>query len=67
MSVSCRGPAISRTVGTQTEVLCRHTGVQAPGCGECQTLARTVEDDRDNTCVRSEQVNNLLNLAAEKK
>jgi len=61
--VTTRGKALARrSVGTQTEVPCKYTGVQVSGCRECLTLALVPEDSRDNGCVRCEQVNDLLSL-----
>lgn len=58
---------VSRIMGIQTEALCLHVGVQTPGCGGCQSLAFAMDCDRDNRCVRCEQVNDLLSLVGELK
>jgi len=66
--VSTRGKAVAqRSVGTQTEAPCKNTGVQVSGCRECLSLALVLADSRDNSCVRCEQVNDLLSLVAELK
>jgi len=66
--VTTRGKAVARrSVGTQTEVPRKNTGVQVSGCRECLSLALVPEDSRDSSCVRCEQVNDLLSLMAEPK
>lgn len=40
---------------------------QVSGCSECQSLALAVQWDEDNTCVRCDQVNDLLSLVADLK
>jgi len=61
--VTTRGKVVARrSVGTQTEAPRKNAGVQVSGCKECLSL-----DSRDNCCVRCEQVNDLLSLAAELK
>ncbi|XP_054044411.1 uncharacterized protein LOC128904316 isoform X1 [Rissa tridactyla] len=59
--------AVKKTVGTQTEAPHEHMGVQASGCRVCRSLAVATEGSGDNTCVRCEQVNDLLVLVAELK
>ncbi|KGL92569.1 hypothetical protein N301_03553, partial [Charadrius vociferus] len=56
-----------KAVGTQTEAPGKHVGVQASGCRECRGLALAMEGSGDNTCVRCEQVNDLLSLVIELK
>jgi len=66
--VSTRGKAVARrNVGTWMEVPHKHMAVQVSGCRECLSLALIPEDSRDNSCVRSDQVNDLLSLVAELK
>lgn len=52
--------AVRKTVGTQTEAPHKHVGVQAAGCRECWSLALAAEGGGENTCIRCEQVNDLL-------
>lgn len=59
--------AVRKTVGTQTEAPHKHVGVQDAGCRECWSLALAAEGGGENTCVRCEQVNDLLCLMAELK
>ena len=66
--VSTHAKAVARrSVGTQMEVPHKHTAVQVFGCRECLSLALVLEDSRDNSCVRCNQVNDLLSLVAELK
>jgi len=66
--VSTHGKAVARrSVGTQTEVLHKHTAVQVCGCRECLSLALVPEGSRDSSCVQCDQVNGLLSLVAELK
>jgi len=66
--VTTRGKAVARrSVGTQTEAPCKDTGVQISGCRDCLSLALVPEDSRDNSCVRCDQINDLLSLVAELK
>ena len=39
-----------------------HAAVQVSGCGECLALSLLQEGSRDTTCVRCEQVEDLLSL-----
>ena len=41
--------------------------VQVSGCSECQSLAFAVLGEGGNTCVRCDQVNDLLNLVVDLK
>ncbi|PKU34566.1 zinc finger and btb domain-containing protein 49-like [Limosa lapponica baueri] len=59
--------AVRKAVGTHTEPPRKHVGVQASGCRECWSLALAMEGSGDNTCVRCEQVNDLLIQVAELK
>jgi len=54
-------------MATQTEFPHKHTAVQVSGCRECLRLALIPEDSRDNSCVRCDQVSDLLSLVAELK
>ena len=64
--VSTRQRACTRkTVATQTEGLPRNVAVQVSGCRECQSLLLLREDGKDATCVRCEQVDELLSLVVE--
>jgi len=56
-----------RSVGTQTEVPHKHTGVQVSGCRACLSLVLVPEDSTDNSCVQCDQVNDMLSLVAELK
>ena len=42
-----------------------HAAVQVSGCGECLALSLLQEGSRDTTCVRCEQVEDLLSLVVE--
>ena len=66
--ISTRQRACTRkTVATQTEGLPRNVAVQVSGCRQCQSLLLTREDGKDATCVRCEQVDDLLSVVAELK
>jgi len=67
MVTTCGKAVARRSVGTQTEAPRKDTSVQVSGCRECLSLALVPEDSRDNSCVRCEQVNELLSLVAELK
>ena len=54
-----------KTVATQREGLPRNVAVQVSGCRECQSLLLPREDGKDATCVRCEQVDELLSLVVE--
>lgn len=54
-----------KDVATQTECPQKHTAIQVLGCKECQSLALLSEGSRENSCVRYNQVNNLLGPVAE--
>ena len=49
-----------KTVATQTEGLPRNVAVEVSSCRECQSLLLPREDGKDATCVRCEQVDELL-------
>ncbi|PKU49565.1 death-associated protein 1 [Limosa lapponica baueri] len=63
--VATRQKAVKKTVGTQTEATHKHAGIQATGCSECWNPATA--NGGDNTCVRCEQIKDLLNMVAELK
>jgi len=66
--VTTRGKALARrSVGDQAEAPRKNAGVQVTGYRECLSLALVPEDSRDSSCVRCEQVNDLLSLVAELK
>ena len=66
--VSTRQRACSeKTVATQREGLPRNVAVQVSGCRECLSLLLPGEGGRDSTCVRCEQVDELLSLVVELK
>ena len=52
----------AKTVATQTEGLLNNVAVQVSGCQECLSLLLLGEDGKDATCVRCEQLDELLNL-----
>ena len=54
-----------KTVVTQTEGLPRNVAIQVSGCRECLNLLLLREDGKDTTCMRCEQVDELLSLVVE--
>ena len=54
-----------KTVATQTVDLPRNVMVQDSGCRECLNLLLLREDGKDTTCMRCEQVDELLSLVVE--
>ena len=56
-----------KSVLTQMEGLPRNVAVQVSGCKECLSLLLPGEGGRDSTCVRCEQVDELLSLVVEHK
>ena len=52
---------------TQTDGLSRNVAVQVSCCRECLSLLLPGEGSRDSTCVRCEQVDELLSLVVEHK
>lgn len=54
-----------KTVVIQTEGLPRNVAVQVSGCRECLSLLLPREDGKEATCVRCEQVDELLSLVVE--
>ena len=66
--VSTRQRAYSKkTVATQMEGLPRDVAVQVSGCRVYLSLLLPGDGGRDSTCVRGEQVGELLSLVAELK
>ena len=66
--ISIRQRASSKkTAVTQTEGLPRNVAVQVSRCRECLSLLLPGEGGRDYTCVRCEQVDELLSLVVELK
>ena len=62
-----RKAAAKKNVETQTEVPKQHPSVQISGCSECQSLAFAVLGEGDSTCVRCDQLNDLLSLVVDLK
>ena len=62
-----RKAAAKKNVETQTEVLKQHVSVQVSGCSECQSLTFAVLGEGDSTCVRRNQLNDLLSLVVDLK
>lgn len=52
---------------THTEVPKQHASAQVSGCRECQRLAFAVLGDGDSTCVRCDQLNDLLSFVVDLK
>ena len=65
MVTTLRRAAAKRGVETQTESMNVHAAVEVSGCRECLALSLLQEGSRDTTCVRCEQVDNLLSLVVE--
>jgi len=59
--------AAKSNVETQTESMNVHAAVHVSGCRECLALSLLQEGSRDTTCVRCEQVYDLLSLMVELK
>ena len=59
--------AARKNVETQTEVPKQDASVQVPGCSECQSLAFAALGEGDSTCVRCDQLNDLLSLVVDLK
>jgi len=62
-----RKAAAKKNVETQTEVPKQDASVQVFGCSEFQSLAFAVLGERDSTCVRCDQLNDLLSLVVDLK
>ena len=58
---------ISKNVVTQTELTHKHAEVQVPGCRGWLSQSILSEGSSDNTCVRCDQLDDLLSLVAELK
>ena len=54
-----------KTVATHREGLPRNVAVQVSSCKECLSLLLLEEGVRDSTCVRCEQVDELLSMVVE--
>ena len=54
--------AAKNNMKTQTGVPKQDGSVQVSGCSECQSLAFAVLGEGDSTCVRCDQLNDLLSL-----
>ena len=52
-------------VATQTEFPRKHAAVQVSGCRGCQCLSLAMGGSSENSCVRCDQVDDLLSLVAE--
>ena len=65
--VFTRQQAYSKTIVTQVECLPRNVAVQVLSCKGCLSLLLPREGGRDSTCVRCEQVDELLGLVVELK
>jgi len=62
-----RKAAAKKNMETQTEVPKQDASVQVSGCSECQSLAFAMLDERDSTCVKCDQQNDLLSLVVDLK
>ena len=56
-----------KTMATQTEVLPKNVAVQVSGFRECLSLLLPEESGRNSTCMRCEQVEDLLRTVTELK
>ena len=66
--VSTRQKALAqRNVVTQMECLPMNVVVHVCGCSECLSLLLSVKGSRDSTCMRCEQVDDLLSMVSELK
>jgi len=54
-----------KNVETQTEVQKQDASAQVSGCRECQSLTFAVLGEGDSTCVRCDQLNDLLSQVAD--
>ena len=52
-------------VSTQTELPRKHAAIQVSGCRACQSLSLVMDSSSKNSCVRCDQVDDLLSLVAE--
>ena len=62
-----RKAAAKKNVETQTEVPKQDASAQVSGCSECQSLAFAVLGEGDGSCVRCDQLNDLLSLVVDLK
>ena len=62
-----RKVAAKKNVETQTEIPKQYASAQVSGCSDCLSLAFAVLGNRDSTCVRCNQLNDLLSLVADLK
>ncbi|KAK4826358.1 hypothetical protein QYF61_007952 [Mycteria americana] len=68
VSTWCKATSSALTkmdVATQTELPRKHAATQVSGCRECQGLSLVTDGSSENSCVRCDQVDNLLSLVAE--
>lgn len=56
-----------KNVETQTEVQKQDASAQVSGCSECQSLTFAALGEGDSTCVRCDQLNDLLSQVADLK
>ena len=56
-----------KNVATQMQLPRQHAAVQVPDCRECLSLSILPEGSSDNTCVRCDQLDDLLSLVVELK
>ena len=67
MVTTRRRAAVTKNVEAQTESMNVCAAVEVSGCGECPALPVLQDSSRDTTCVRCEQVGDLLSLVEELK
>ena len=60
-----RKAVAKKNVATQTKVTKQHASTQVSDYSECQSLAFAVLGEGDSTCVRCDQVNDLLSLVVD--
>jgi len=65
MVITRQRAAVKRDLEIQTVNMNVHATVQVSACRECLALSLLQEGSRDTTCVRSEQVEDLLSLVVE--
>jgi len=64
--VSTRQKALAKKkVVAQIECLPKNVAVQVTDCWDCPSLLLLVRDSRDSTCVRCDQVDDLISMVAE--
>ena len=64
---TCKRKTAKKNAEVQTEVPKQHASVQVTGCDECQSLALAVPGDGGSTCVRCDQLKDLLCLVVNLK